>query len=196
MTSFACVCAAGLIHLMHSWALPTDQSKLPGPQFPTVLVAIALMDLIYDNRFIPQGFEGMSVVLQRIYEVAVALLLLELGIHAIWKPVERIIHLLTKIFVLGTGLVSKEVFWKHEGIFVGCLTFPLSFLIVAFVGQATDHFHLLRNQSFSVRTKVMINAEAALRYLRRNQRATGMPMPQYAETLQQYKETAVRRRRG
>ncbi|KAH8238948.1 hypothetical protein KR038_009716, partial [Drosophila bunnanda] len=196
MTSLACVCAAGFIHLMHSWALPPERSKVPGPQLPSVFVAIALMDLIYDNRIIPQSFGEISVVLQRICEVAVALILLELGVYAIWKPMERIIHLLTKIFLLGTGLVSEGVFRRKENFWVGCVTVPLSMLIVAFAGQATDHFHFLHNRSFYVQTKVLLNVDAALRYLRRNQRATGMPLPQYAETLQQYKDAAAMCRRG
>ncbi|KAH8393465.1 hypothetical protein KR200_001337, partial [Drosophila serrata] len=196
MTSLASVCAAGLIHLMHSWVLPPDRPKDPGPQLPSVFVAIALLDLIYDNRVIPQSFEVMSVVFQRICEVAVALILLELGIHIIWKPLERFIHLLTKILLLGTGLVSEGVFWRQENFWVGCVTVPLSLLIVAFAGQASDHFHILRNPSFYVQTTVLLNVDAALRYLKRNHRATGIPLPHYAETLQMYQDAANRRRRG
>ncbi|KAH8279930.1 hypothetical protein KR054_011324, partial [Drosophila jambulina] len=196
MTSLTCVCAAGLIHLMHDWTLTTDPSNVSGPQLPSLFVSFALMDLIYDNRLIPQGLRVMPVVLQRIYELAVTLLLLELGMHVIWKPLERVIHLATKVFLLGMGLVSEEVFQRHDNFWLGCVTMPLSLLILAFVGQATDHFHLLRKQSVCVQTKVRLNVDATLRFLRRHQKATGIPMPQYAEKLQRYKDAATRRRRG
>ncbi|KAH8334260.1 hypothetical protein KR059_007969 [Drosophila kikkawai] len=192
MTYLASVCAAGLIHLMHNWVLPPDRSKFLGPQLPSILVAIALLDLIYDNRLLPQGLEVMSVVLQRFCEMVMALILLELGINVIWMPVERLIHLLTKIFLRSTGLASRG----FEGFWVGCVTVPLSLVILAFVGHATDHFSLLRNRSFRVKTRVLLNVDASLRYLKRNQRVTGMPLPNYAEKLQQHKDAATRRRRG
>lgn len=196
MTSLACVCGAGLIHLMHNWAMPPEDSKTPGPQLPSLFVALAMMDLIYDNCFMPRRLEAMKLVFKRLYELVVSLLLLELGMQILWAPVERLIYLVIKIILRGTGLVSAAGFERNGNFWVGCVTVPLSLLILAFAGQATDHFHLLRDRTFWVQTKVELQVEPALKFLNRHHRATGRPLPRFAETLQRHKDAADMRRRG
>ncbi|KAI8038029.1 uncharacterized protein LOC128253460 [Drosophila gunungcola] len=171
MTSLACVFIAGLTHLVDLLAPSSKNPTIPGPQLPTLIVAIAAMDLIWDNCFIPQRLNVLPTVVKRIYELAVAFLLLEIAIHVLWKTMEQICFLLVKIGLLATGLVSESIYEKYEVFWVGSVTVPLALLILAFAGQATDHFHMLHESLIEKRTRVELRADEALKYLEKCPRA-------------------------
>ncbi|XP_017134464.1 uncharacterized protein LOC108150706 [Drosophila elegans] len=171
MTSLACVFIAGLTHLVNLFASSSSNPEIPGPQFPTLIVAIAAMDLIWDNCFIPQRLNVLPAFVKRIYELAVAFLLLEIAIHVLWKTLEQCCFLLVKIWLLATGLVSESSYEKYEVYWVGSVTVPLAFLILAFAGQATDHFHMLHDCLIEERTRVQLQADETLKYLEKCPRA-------------------------
>ncbi|XP_050741654.1 uncharacterized protein LOC108033696 isoform X2 [Drosophila biarmipes] len=89
MTSLECVFVAGLCHVMHYLAWSSKRSDIPRFQLPSLIVGLAAMDLIWDNCFIPRRLQIMPAVLKRVYELAVAFILLEIAVHVIWKAVER-----------------------------------------------------------------------------------------------------------
>ncbi|KAH8353256.1 hypothetical protein KR084_009865, partial [Drosophila pseudotakahashii] len=196
MTSLGCVFVAGLFHVMHFVALSSKSSNIPGPQLPSLIVALAAMDLIWDNCFIPRRLHIMPPVLKRIYELAMTFLLLEIAVHVVWKTVEQILSLLIKIILIGTGLVSEYNYVQYEKFWVGSVTVPLSFLILAFAGQATDHFHMLHDCLFEVQTKVHLRVDESLKYIKQHPRVAKKKLPNILPTLLRHKDLARKQRRG
>ncbi|KAH8410171.1 hypothetical protein KR009_007647, partial [Drosophila setifemur] len=148
MTHLACVCIAGMIHWIHKWVSYYEDWKDLVSQLPSILVAIGIMDLIYDNYFIPQAFEFVPDFFKRSYELGVSIFLLEFFMLVVWGTTELILYMVMKIFLLSTGLASEENFTMYEALWVGCVSLPLSLLILAFAGQATDHFNLIHKRGF------------------------------------------------
>jgi len=196
MTSLECVLIAGLCHVMHYLAWSSKRSDIPRLQLPSLVVGLAAMDLIWDNCFIPRRLQIMPGVLKRIYELAVAFILLEIAVHVIWKAVENGCFLLIKIILIGTGLVSKYNYYKYENYWVGSVTVPLSFLILAFAGHATDHFHLLHDCFFEVQTKVHLRVNESLKYIIQNPRGVKKKLANIVPTLQKHKDLIRKQRRG
>ncbi|XP_017062446.1 uncharacterized protein LOC108102228 [Drosophila ficusphila] len=193
MTSFLCVCTAGFFHLMNYVALSSKSSGVRGPDFPSLIVAIAAMDLIWDNCFIPRRFEIMPTIVKRIYELAVSFLLLEIAIHVFWKSVEQICFFLIAIILVGTGLVTRYHFEKYESYWVGSVTVPLSLLILSLASQATDHFHMLQDCYYLVHTKVQLRMDNAMKHM---VRGTKKKMTNTEPTPRKHKDLAHKQRRG
>ncbi|XP_016985775.1 uncharacterized protein LOC108049182 [Drosophila rhopaloa] len=196
MTHLTCVLIAGLSHLIHYFALSSKGPMIPGPQLPSLIVVVAAMDLIWDNCFIPRRFDILPAVVKRIYELAVAFLLLEIAIDVVWRTMEQMCFLLIKIVLLGTDLVAESSYEKYEAFWVGSVTLPLSLLILAYVGQATHHFHMLHNYFFRVQTKVTLQADGALWFLGNSTTATKKKLRHCIPALERHKELVNKQRRG
>ncbi|XP_017069783.2 uncharacterized protein LOC108106974 [Drosophila eugracilis] len=196
MTSLGCVFVAGLFHVMHYMALSSKGSNLSELKLPTVIVSLAAMDIIWDNCFIPRQLNIMPVVLKRIYELAVTFILLEIAVHVVWKEIEHICIPLTRILLIGTGLMSEFNYVKYESYCVGSVTIPLSLLILAFAGHATDHFHILHDCIFANQTKITLRVDESLKYLTKNPRLTKKKLPNIVNILQKHKDLARKQRRG
>ncbi|EDV59165.2 uncharacterized protein Dere_GG10449 [Drosophila erecta] len=175
MTCLECVFAAGLLHL------------------PSLIVALAAMDLIWDNCFVPRALHKMPAGLRRIYEAAVAFLLLEIAVQVFWKTVEQACVMLMRVIMLGTGLDSKINYRRYESYWVASVTVPLSLLILAFAGHATDHFHVFHDGFFHVQLKVQLRWKETLKYITHNPRRK---LSRIVPILEQHKDLARRQRRG
>ncbi|XP_039502066.1 uncharacterized protein LOC120458473 isoform X1 [Drosophila santomea] len=193
MTSLECVFVAGLLHVMQFLALYSKCSNIPNiPQIPSLIVGLAAMDLIWDNCFVPRALYVMPSLIRRIYEVAVAYMLLKIAVQGFWKTVEEFCVILMSVIVLGTGLVSKTTYRNYESYWVGSLTVPLSLLILAFAGHATDHFHVFHNGIFHVQQRVELRWKETLRYITRN---PGRKLARIVPILEMHKDLARGQRR-
>ncbi|XP_043646068.1 uncharacterized protein LOC122615187 [Drosophila teissieri] len=193
MTSLECVFVAGLLHVVQFLALSSKSPNVSAPQLPSLIVGLAATDLIWDNCFVPRVLYVMPALLRRIYEVAVAFLLLEIAVQAFWKTVEEICVILMTALVPGTGLVSEFNYRNYESYWVGSVTVPLSLLILAFAGHATDHFHVFHNGFFHVQRRVELRWKETLKYITRN---PGKKLSRIVPILEKHKDLARRQRRG
>lgn len=143
MTNLICVSLAGLLHVIQFLAFYSRSANTPAPKLPSLFVGLAAMDIIWNNCFVPRALQNRTAVIRWIYELIVSHLLLGL-VQVFWKPVDNICVILMRLIILGTGIVSETNYENYESYWVGFLTVPLSLLILAIAGQATDHFSVLR----------------------------------------------------
>ncbi|KMZ08410.1 uncharacterized protein LOC6725246 [Drosophila simulans] len=163
MTNLKCVFLAGLLHVIKFLAFDSRSSNAPAPMLPSLIVGLAAMDLIWGNNFVPRLLQNSPAVIKRIYEVIVSYQLLGF-VKMIWESVDNMCVVLLKIFIIGTGHVSESNYKNYESYWVGIVTVPLSLLILAFAGQTTGHFPVLRREE----VMVQLNCKEALRYINRH----------------------------
>jgi len=140
MASLDSVLIACMVHLIFRYSFyTTPQSKLntPGPGIPTVVVFVAVLDIINENCIIPNSFENISTGLKYIVEVVTAIFLVEVSM-IFWMSVEHSVFLLTKQSLLGLEIVTKNTYYVHENEIIGAITFPLSVTILVIASQHTD----------------------------------------------------------
>ncbi|XP_032581402.1 uncharacterized protein LOC116802156 [Drosophila sechellia] len=160
MTNLKCVFLAVLLHVIKYLAFDSRSPNAPAPKLPSLIVGLAAMDLIWDNNLVPRLLQNSPAVIRRIYEVIVSYLLLGF-VYVIWKSVDNICAILLRILIIGTGHVSESNYENYESPWVGTVTVPLSLLILAFAGQATGHFPVLRLQE----VVVQLHWKEYLRYI-------------------------------
>lgn len=159
MTTLVCVCiASALLWINHLTESDAEDIETPGPKLPSVMVTLALMDLIYDNSFVPEKLENMPRCLKWIYEVVLSVFMLDVCLH-FWKATEYILYLLLKIIVLWMGFVSHMTYIEYEYYCQAVMTLPLAFLILSFAGHATDHFHLVRGKYLGIKPRAAIQED-------------------------------------
>ncbi|XP_030381180.1 uncharacterized protein LOC115629023 [Scaptodrosophila lebanonensis] len=171
MASIIAISLAAMMHLVlrvSFYIQPNEKQSAPGPALPTIIVCIALLDIIYDNRILPQRYECMvPKAFKYLCEAGIAIFFLEVGMLIFWATIEYVIYLTSRALLLSLGLVSMQTYNKHETFMVGLFTVPLSLFILAMTGQATDHFHLLQDHYLSVQTLAALRLDNAMKFLRR-----------------------------
>jgi len=131
---------ASMVHLIFRYSLcATPQSKLksPGPGLPTVIVFVAVLDIINCNRIIPHCFDNIAAGLKYVVEAITAIFLLEVSM-LFWLSVEHCIYLLAKYSLLGLEIVARKTYYAHETQINGAITYPLSMTILVIACQHTD----------------------------------------------------------
>ncbi|KAH8415068.1 hypothetical protein KR215_001835 [Drosophila sulfurigaster] len=148
MTSMDSVVVASIVHLIFRYGFNmTPQSKLqtPGPSIPTVIVFVAVLNIIYDNQFIPSRFDNVPAGFRYTLEVVSSIVLME-SVMIFWMSVEHCVFLLSKQTLLGLELVSRSTYMQHETQIIGGITYPLSVVIFVITSQTTDlHARVLQN---------------------------------------------------
>lgn len=163
MTNIVCVCIASALLWINYLTESNDEDiETPGPKLPSVMVTLALMDLIYDNSFVPEKLEGVPRFLKWVYEVIVSVFVMDVGLH-FWKATEYTLYLLLKIIVLWMGYVSHLTYIEYEYYCQAVMTLPLAFLVLTFAGHATNHFHLVRGKYLGIKTKPVIQEDGTLK---------------------------------
>ncbi|KAL7740677.1 hypothetical protein ACLKA6_000046 [Drosophila palustris] len=140
MASKDSVLIASLVHLIFRYCLyitPQSKLKTPGPGMPTVIVFVAVLDIISCNRIIPNSFEDIAEGLKYVVEAVTAIFLLEVSM-LFWVSVEHSIYLLAKQSLLGLELLNRKTYNAHETQINGAITYPLSVTILAIACQHTD----------------------------------------------------------
>ncbi|TDG47203.1 hypothetical protein AWZ03_006334 [Drosophila navojoa] len=138
MAAIESVVVAGFVHLVIRFALyvtPQTVLKTPGPATPTFIVCLALMDLIYHSRIIPQRFDDMSTTFKYAFECLTVIFLLELGM-LLWESIEHTIFLVVKGALLSMKVIPKPTYYKQQNVIIGAFTLPLSLVIFAAVEQS------------------------------------------------------------
>ncbi|EDX17193.1 uncharacterized protein LOC6725221 [Drosophila simulans] len=149
MTNLKCVFLAGLLHVIKFLAFDSKSPNAPAPKLPSLIVGLAAMDLIWDINLVPRLLQNSPAVIRRLYDVIVSYLLLGLFM-GFWKSVDNICVILLRILIIGTGHVSESNYENYESHWVGTVTVPLSLLILAFAGEATGHFPVLRREEVMI----------------------------------------------
>ncbi|KAH8272216.1 hypothetical protein KR018_008495 [Drosophila ironensis] len=194
MTNLMCVCLAGIVRVWQYFVFFDEMNSpyTPGPILPTVLFGISVLDLIYDNDFIPARFRFMPKFFKWIYEFGVSVVLLQIGLQ-IWESAELIIY--TTIKYMLCSALSVSVVEKYEYYWLGCFTLPLSYLILALIGHATNHFYLLWAPCTITRTTATLLVNPTLKYLLRNKKRN-VRLPSFAAILQRRMMQAATERRN
>ncbi|KAH8378249.1 hypothetical protein KR093_010434 [Drosophila rubida] len=145
MTPMDSVMVASVVHLTFRYGFNiTPQSRLntPGPVLPTAIVFVAVLNIIYDNRLIPERFDNVSTGLRSTLEVISSIVLME-ATMLFWMSVEHCVYLSSKHTLIRMDVVTKSTYHRHEKEIIGAVTYPLSVAILVITSQSTDLHHRL-----------------------------------------------------
>ncbi|KAH8318444.1 hypothetical protein KR074_011302 [Drosophila pseudoananassae] len=158
MTSVGCVFVAAAIIWYNYLVVVKGEKYAKEPRLSSALVTLALMDLIYDIGLFEKKKEDVPKFVKWILEVAVSVFLLDVGLN-IWRAIDLIMCLFVRFFVEMTGLVSSQTYNEYEYYCDACISIPLAYIILAYAGYATDHFHILNKKLLGIKPKNVIEAE-------------------------------------
>ncbi|EDW63558.1 uncharacterized protein [Drosophila virilis] len=189
MASLESVLVAGLVHLFFRFALYiTPQSTLltPGPTLPTIIVGVAILDLIYDYRIVPLSMYKRARGIKYICECFVAILFLEVGMLIFWQTIEHLVYLIAKMLLLEMDIVSLDYYYRHETFIIGSFTLPISLGILVLVSRITNHFKMLSRRYMSPQTHVYLRLDNTVRFLRHTDRYKNI---RFREAFEKYNST-------
>lgn len=161
MTVTAAIVIAALFQIVLRTSFFFEQEKglcSPAPSLASWIFLIALLDLISDLCLYPVRYMHLPYFCQVIVETIVTILLTEFGAIVVWCTLEKLFWRLIKSLLLIMGM-STTTYVNYESIILGLTTTSISLGILAFVGQATDHFHMIRKKYQRIERRVTLNME-------------------------------------
>ncbi|XP_020715516.1 uncharacterized protein LOC101458571 [Ceratitis capitata] len=136
----------------------------PAPTLASWIFLIALLDLISDLCLYPVRYMHLPYFCQVMVETIITIFLTEFGAGIVWCTLEKLCWRLIKSLLLIMGM-STTTYANYETLILGLTTTAISLVILAFVGQATDHFHLIKKKYQRIERKVSLNVEMFWDYL-------------------------------
>ncbi|XP_017857758.1 PREDICTED: uncharacterized protein LOC108610271 [Drosophila arizonae] len=173
MASIEAVLVAGVMHLVLQYSLyitPLTTFSTPGPTLPTIIVCVALLDIIYANDIVPLCMDERPMVFKYIAECLVAIFILEVGMLVFWQTLEHVVVMIARTLLLGKELVSSEYYYEHEAVLIGAFTVPVSLIVLATVVSFTNHMPKLCDRYISRQMQVHLNLDKAVDFLSRSDR--------------------------
>ncbi|XP_067636654.1 uncharacterized protein [Eurosta solidaginis] len=161
MTVTTAIVIAGLFQIVLRTSFFFEQEKdlcSPAPSLASWIFLIALLDLISDFCLYPVRYMHLPYFCQVIVETIITILLTEFGAIIVWCTLEKLFWRLIKSTLLIMGM-SPMTYNNYETLILGLTTTAISLIILAFVGQATDHFHMIRRKYHRIERKVGLNLE-------------------------------------
>ncbi|XP_022209238.2 uncharacterized protein LOC111065401 [Drosophila obscura] len=171
MASWYSVGLAALLYILYQWiySRPLNMDK---PQLPSVLVLIAVMDMIAHNVYIHKVLTRSYEPFKFLYEVAFGIFYLDIGMRDIWTGLETQIIVLIQRTLTGLELVSEENYLRHKQYWIGSITLPLSLLILVLAGKSTKHFQLILEAVLGSSVKCTQKSKKTLKNKKHRQAAT------------------------
>ncbi|XP_017482078.1 PREDICTED: uncharacterized protein LOC108371094 [Rhagoletis zephyria] len=167
MTVTTAIVIAGLFQIVLRTSFFFEQEKglcSPAPSLASWIFLISLLDLISDLCLYPVRYMHLPYLCQVIVETIITILLTEFGAIVVWCTLEKLIWRLIKSILLVMGM-STMTYANYETLILGVTTTSISLVILAFVGQATDHFHMIRKKCQRIERKVALNIEMLWHYV-------------------------------
>ncbi|XP_053948943.1 uncharacterized protein LOC128857281 [Anastrepha ludens] len=167
MTVTTAIVVSGLFQIVLRTSFFFEQEKdlcSPAPSLASWIFLIALLDLISDLCLYPVRYMHLPYFCQVMVETILTILLTEFGTLIVWCTLEKLFWRLIKSILLVMGM-SAKTYANYETLILGVTTTAISLMILAFVGQATDHFHLIRKKYHRMQRKVSLNLERFREYI-------------------------------
>lgn len=161
MTATSAVAVAGLLQIILRTSFFIEQSKdlcSPAPALSSWIFLVAFLDILSDTEIYPVRYMHLPYICQFVVETLLAILLTEFGAIIVWCSLERLLCRIVKSTLLIAGLPTCYYF-EWENYILGGITTLISVLILIYVGQATDHFHIIRRKYVKMEKKLLCNLE-------------------------------------
>lgn len=149
MVSTTAVITAAFLQLVLGISIFIEQRTdlcSTAPTLASWLFIIAIFDILLDVEIFPIRYMNVPYIFQLMVETILAVLLSEFSSLIVWCNMERISCKLGKSMLIMAGLPAN-IYYDWERFILGTITIAISLTFLLCVGQATDHFYLLRKKS-------------------------------------------------
>lgn len=141
MASVEAIVVTVFLHLILRFPLHISfEVQSVGPRAASVIVDIAILLLIYNNRVLPIRFSDHSIQVKCFIESFLATCILELC-KVVWTSFEILIAVIVSAILLGFDIISRKTMSENETLIIGSFTMPLSLMILFTVYQTNTRIY-------------------------------------------------------